>query len=173
MMSAKKQIGCSRSKQRRKPGDIIKAFEHYLKSNKSSIHSWLIIFYAMQESVGIHEHDFDGVEDMIIKLLLLRYGTNDKLQKTFNRQYKSLLTAFTQALLKHRYQPVVIISISWNELVQFPAMRELCIYMSHFAYACKTEGQNGISHLISTLCVNCLISIPEYSRLNHLDEYLV
>ena len=47
------------------------------------------------------------------------------------------------------------------------------IYMSHFAYACKTEGQNGISRLISGLCVNCLISIPEYSRLNHLDVHLV
>ena len=46
-------------------------------------------------------------------------------------------------------------------------------YMSYFAYACKTEGQNGISRLISALCVNCLSSIPEYSRLNHLDEYLV
>ena len=52
----------------------------------------------------------------------------------------------------------------------------LCIqfkYMSHFAYACKTEGENGISRLISALCVNCLSSIPEYSRLNHLDVYLV
>ena len=37
------------------------------------------------------------------------------------------------------------------------------IYMSHFAYACKTEGKNGISCLISALCVNCLISILEYS----------
>ena len=46
-------------------------------------------------------------------------------------------------------------------------------YMSYFAYACKTEGKNGISHLISGLCVNCLSSIPEYSRLNHLDVYLV
>ena len=36
--------------------------------------------------------------------------------------------------------------------------------MSHFAYACKTEGKNGISRLISGLCVNCLISIPEYSN---------
>ena len=33
--------------------------------------------------------------------------------------------------------------------------------------------QNGISCLISALCVNCLISIPEYSRLNHLDVHLV
>ena len=47
------------------------------------------------------------------------------------------------------------------------------VYMSYFAYACKTEGQNGISRLISALCVNCLSSIPEYSRLNYLDEYLV
>ena len=52
-------------------------------------------------------------------------------------------------------------------------MRKYASYMSYFAYACKTEGQNGISRLISTLCVNCLSSIPEYSRLNHLDEYLV
>ena len=44
--------------------------------------------------------------------------------------------------------------------------------MSHFAYACKTEGKNGISRLISGLCINCLISIPEYSRLNHLDVHL-
>ena len=29
----------------------------------------------------------------------------------------------------------------------------------------KTEGKNGISCLISTLCVNCLISILEYSRI--------
>ena len=39
------------------------------------------------------------------------------------------------------------------------------IYMSHFSYTCKTEGKNGISRLISALCVNCLISIPEYSRI--------
>ena len=26
-------------------------------------------------------------------------------------------------------------------------------YMSHFSYSCKTERQNGISHLISELCV--------------------
>ena len=39
------------------------------------------------------------------------------------------------------------------------------INMSYFAYACKTEGKNGISRLISALCVNCLISIPEYSRI--------
>ena len=49
----------------------------------------------------------------------------------------------------------------------------LVSYMSYFAYACKTEGQNGIFRLISALCVNCLSSIPEYSRLNYLDEYLV
>ena len=36
--------------------------------------------------------------------------------------------------------------------------------MSHFSYVCKTEGENGISHLISALCVNCLSAIPEYSR---------
>ena len=39
------------------------------------------------------------------------------------------------------------------------------MHMSHFAYACKTEGKNGISRLISALCVNSLISIPEYSRI--------
>ena len=39
------------------------------------------------------------------------------------------------------------------------------INMSYFAYACKTEGKNGISRLISALCVNCLNSIPEYSRI--------
>ena len=37
--------------------------------------------------------------------------------------------------------------------------------MSHFAYTCKTEGKNGIFHLIFTLWVNSLISIPEYSRI--------
>ena len=30
-------------------------------------------------------------------------------------------------------------------------LSDLCIHMSHFAYACKTERQNGISHLISEL----------------------
>ena len=37
--------------------------------------------------------------------------------------------------------------------------------ISHFSYTCKTEGKNGISCLISTICVNCLSSIPEYSRI--------
>ena len=36
--------------------------------------------------------------------------------------------------------------------------------MSHFSYACKTEGENEISHLISALCVNCLSVILEYTR---------
>ena len=35
------------------------------------------------------------------------------------------------------------------------------VHMSHFAYTCKTEGENGISRLISALCVNCLSSIPD------------
>ena len=35
--------------------------------------------------------------------------------------------------------------------------------MSHFSYACKTEGENGISRLVYALCVNCLSTIPEYS----------
>ena len=46
--------------------------------------------------------------------------------------------------------------------------KKLCqiqTHMSHFSYACKTEGKNGISHLISVLCINCLSSIPEYSRI--------
>ena len=37
----------------------------------------------------------------------------------------------------------------------------------------RLRVQNGISCLISALCVNCLISILEYSRLNHLDVHLV
>ena len=37
----------------------------------------------------------------------------------------------------------------------------------------RLHVQNGISRLISALCVNCLISIPEYFRLNHLDVHLV
>ena len=51
--------------------------------------------------------------------------------------------------------------------------RDTTTDMSHFTYACKTEGENGISCLISALCVNCLSSISEYSRLNHLDVYLI
>ena len=39
------------------------------------------------------------------------------------------------------------------------------IHMSLFSYACKTEGENGISRLISALCVNCLSAILEYSRI--------
>ena len=41
---------------------------------------------------------------------------------------------------------------------------KMYMYMSHFSYACKTEGENEISHLISALCVNRLSVIPEYSR---------
>ena len=38
------------------------------------------------------------------------------------------------------------------------------LHVSHFSNACKTEGENEISRLISALCVNCLSVIPEYSR---------
>ena len=62
----------------------------------------------------------------------------------------------------------VIVTFHFHAKKVFPQK-----YMSHFAYACKTEGNDGISRLISALCVNCLICIPEYSRLNHLDVYLV
>ena len=37
----------------------------------------------------------------------------------------------------------------------------------------RLHVQNGISRLIFALCINCLISILEYSRLNHLDVHLV
>ena len=53
------------------------------------------------------------------------------------------------------------------------AFKYMYLHMSHFSYACKTEGENGISRLISSLCINCLSAIPEYSRLNHLDVHLV
>ena len=42
--------------------------------------------------------------------------------------------------------------------------------MSHFSYICKTKGENGISHLIATLCINCLSAILEYSRI---IDYLI
>ena len=52
--------------------------------------------------------------------------------------------------------------------------------MSHFSYSCKTEGENGISRLISALCVNCKFTSEHYSGifqnywlLNHLDVHLV
>ena len=52
--------------------------------------------------------------------------------------------------------------IDFNECIRFFFCNS---YMSHFSYACKTEGKNGISRLISALCVNCLSSILEYSRI--------
>ena len=50
---------------------------------------------------------------------------------------------------------------SWR----LPVLPGGSLHMSHFSYACKTEGENGISRLISALCVNCLSCIPEYSRI--------
>ena len=65
-------------------------------------------------------------------------------------------------------------SLFVSSLVSMLVIRDLHkMHMSHFAYACKTEGENGISRLISALCLNCLSSISEYSRLNHLHVYLV
>ena len=57
---------------------------------------------------------------------------------------------------------LVVVFLLW-----LPFLRLLLCnyYMSYFAYTCKTEGKNGISRLISALCVNCLNSIPEYSRI--------
>ena len=62
----------------------------------------------------------------------------------------------------------------WNQVMPFRIDGKTDIYnliflilkhMSYFAYACKTEGKNRISRLISALCVNCLNSILEYSRI--------
>ena len=53
----------------------------------------------------------------------------------------------------------------WHFTYGVTSIKNAKIYMSYFAYACKTEGKNGLSRLISTLCVNCLNSIPEYSRI--------
>ena len=64
--------------------------------------------------------------------------------------------------------PLIIsssISVIWVIFWFFAYLFIESIDMSYFAYACKTEGKNGISCLISALCVNCLNSIPEYSRI--------
>ena len=74
----------------------------------------------------------------------------------------------------------------WNWAADFVFLLWFCMlkwsqtYMSHFSYSCKTEGENGISHLISALCVNCKFTSEHYSGifqnywlLNHLDVYLV
>ena len=73
------------------------------------------------------------------------------------------------------WQTLVQILMEQMEIMMmFPTMMTYGeVNMSHFAYMCKTKGKNGISRLMSGLCVNCLISIPEYSRLNHLDVHLV
>ena len=38
----------------------------------------------------------------------------------------------------------------------------LNIYVS-LPYSCKTEGENGISRLISTVCINCKFTSEHYS----------
>ena len=52
--------------------------------------------------------------------------------------------------------------------------------MSHFSYSCKTERENGISHLNSALCINCKFTsecnsgiFQNYLLPNHLDVHLV
>ena len=37
------------------------------------------------------------------------------------------------------------------DLIFKSIVKKLHIYMSHFSYACKTEGENGISRLISEM----------------------
>ena len=63
------------------------------------------------------------------------------------------------------YAAVWKLSRKCHFVIQFCMSKQSETYISHFAYACKTEGKNGISCLISALCINCLISIPEYSRI--------
>ena len=73
---------------------------------------------------------------------------------------KVISSVFTPVLYstQHMY-------ISENQYVHFERKVDDLYHMSYFAYACKTEGKNGISRLISALCVNCLNSILEYSRI--------
>ena len=40
-------------------------------------------------------------------------------------------------------------NIAWDNKPIFSLPERILIYMSHFSYACKTEGENGISCLIS------------------------
>ena len=44
--------------------------------------------------------------------------------------------------------PVYVINVTQElKVIRYKRI----IYMSHFAYACKTEGENGISRLISKM----------------------
>ena len=93
---------------------------------------------------------------------------------------------------KHKISQIremFITGLSWfvNELnhVNLNCMKTASLLSDRNIYvSLRLRVQNGVSRLISTLCVNCLISIPctmrklsecysEYSRLNHLDVYLV
>ena len=76
--------------------------------------------------------------------------------------YKSLCNGIVRASLN----PFILTFVSYSA--------KLCqiIYVL-LRLRVQNRRKNGISHLISGLCVNCLSSIPEYSRLNHLDVYLV
>ena len=52
----------------------------------------------------------------------------------------------------------------WNFPLNFRTMRKLSDLYPEYSRI-RLRVQNGISRLISALCVNCLISIPEYSRI--------
>ena len=58
---------------------------------------------------------------------------------------------------------VLIDSLDQHLYLTTPVMN-IYLHISYFSYACKTEGEKEISRLFSTLCVNCLSAIPEYSR---------
>ena len=80
--------------------------------------------------------------------------------------------------------------ISYQELVWkflIVCFKMVTLNMSQFSYSCKIERENGISHLISVLCVNCKFTsecnsgifqkysrnIPECWLLNNLVVHLV
>ena len=41
----------------------------------------------------------------------------------------------------------------------------IMIYMSHYSYSWKIKRQNGISRLLSALCVNCKFTSERNSRI--------
>ena len=57
-------------------------------------------------------------------------------------------------------RPIISGNLQW---IQYPYLNKYCQCNTYVSL--RLRVQNGISCLISALCVNCLISIPEYSRI--------
>ena len=140
----------------------IRVLQHLTKLYQENKHedTWFLFFFCLNTFTDFFLFELNGNELKMINFnndCFQVYIQNSKSATLYRLWRSACVSISVKSVCIATQDPVTVAPHLIN-----PFLRH--IYMSHFSYVCKTEGQNGIFHLMFTLCVNCLSAIPQYSR---------